>query len=408
MRPLRLVLENFGSFRGRHEVDFEGIDLFVLAGPTGAGKSTILDAVSCALYSSIARYEQQNLIEPAINKLATQATVSFTFAVGGERYVVTRVLRRTSSGGAHAAEVRLERVVGDGETTTIASGSREVAEHVQRLLGLTFEEFCRTVVLPQGAFARFLHGGAKERQDLLVRLLGLDVFRTLGQRARVLARGLETEVGSIATQLDELGDLTDAHVAAEERRAAGLADTRRHVVEDLWPALDELKEAGADARAGVDEAGRVVAALEAIEEPVDVGAIDGRIREAEDAVGSAREALTAARERLGEARAASEALPARRPVEELLRIDEEVGTQQKSAAELGEKAAALAAGATDAVARVERAEREAAENGESLAALREAHLAHTLAEGLGAGDECPVCLRPVDDLPAHPEPEGLE
>ena len=67
MRPVRLVMQGFGAYRDRTEVDFEGADLFALTGPTGAGKSTVVDAICMALYGSVPRYDNKALIAPAIS-----------------------------------------------------------------------------------------------------------------------------------------------------------------------------------------------------------------------------------------------------------------------------------------------------------------------------------------------------
>lgn len=407
MRPRRLVLENFASFRDRHEVDFAGVDLFVLSGPTGAGKSSIIDAMTCALYGSIPRYDDVRLIEPVIYKLATQAKVSFAFEVAGEGYVATRVLRRTSTGGAQASEVRLERLREDGSTEPVASGSREVAAAVPRLLGLTFDEFCKTVVLPQGAFAHFLHGGREERHTLLVRLLGLEIYRELGKHARSLEQRLQAQVEAIDGQLAPLAEIDDDTVAHAEERASSLAGLRRKVIETFWPALEAAKEKVSSTEQEADAATAVVKLLEAVEQPEGVAALGKRVKVADEALSEAEKTLEQHSRTWGLARKAHDEAPDERPLTELLRVDGEFEQVQQRGKEL----ASMAGTAADAA---EKAERGASAAEEALAGaraaverIRQQHLAHTLAGSLEPGKDCPVCLQTVDAVPGHPEPEGL-
>src|SRR5262249_19579282 len=152
MRPVRLVAEGFTAFRDRTEIDFTGADFFVLVGPTGSGKSSVLDAICFALYGSVPRYDDDRLVAPAITQGSNEALVSRTFDVDGDEYVATRVVRRTPRGGASTREARLER---GGEV--LAGDAREMNAAVAELIGLPFRHFTECVVLPQGEFAEFLH-----------------------------------------------------------------------------------------------------------------------------------------------------------------------------------------------------------------------------------------------------------
>jgi exonuclease SbcC len=181
MKPLRLEAQGFGAFREPTEIDFEGAELFALVGPTGSGKSTVIDAICFALYGSVPRYGHKGSVAPIITTGALEARVSLTFEAGGTRYVATRVVRRQKSGsGASTREARLEAVDGD----VVAGSVSEIDAAVEDLLGLTFEHFTRAVVLPQNEFARFLHDKPATRQDLLVRLLGFDVYERMMRAAR--------------------------------------------------------------------------------------------------------------------------------------------------------------------------------------------------------------------------------
>ena len=111
MRPERLVLEGFTAFRSRTEVDFRDAELFALWGPTGAGKSSLIDAMVFALYGSVPRYANKNLVSPVISQGELEARVLLQFSVGDEHFVVARVVRADGRGGASTREARLERLV---------------------------------------------------------------------------------------------------------------------------------------------------------------------------------------------------------------------------------------------------------------------------------------------------------
>ncbi|MDP8959775.1 MAG: AAA family ATPase, partial [Actinomycetota bacterium] len=95
MRPLRLRLEGFTAFREPAEIDFEEVDLFALTGGTGSGKTSVLDGIGFALYGSVPRYDNQNLVAPVITQGKVEARVSLDFTVGVDRYTAARVVRRT-------------------------------------------------------------------------------------------------------------------------------------------------------------------------------------------------------------------------------------------------------------------------------------------------------------------------
>ncbi|MDZ7732813.1 MAG: AAA family ATPase, partial [Acidimicrobiia bacterium] len=198
MRPLRLSLEGFSSFRERVEVDFGEADLFALAGPTGSGKS-VIDGITFALYGRVARYDLK-MVAPVINQRSQSALVDLTFAVGSVEYRVVREVQRTKK-GASTKEARLER--GDD---VLAGDAKGVTATVAGLLGLDFTQFTRCVVLPQGAFAEFLHDEPAERRRLLIQLLDLGVYARMAAAANERSRDASARSDLIDQQLGELAE----------------------------------------------------------------------------------------------------------------------------------------------------------------------------------------------------------
>ena len=192
MRPLALTIEGLTAFRSPQEISFEDLDLFVITGPTGAGKTSILDAITFALYGDVCRVKSGQLRD-MVSHGATQVKVSLDFRVGDACYRVTRRLKK-SGGGHEAILVRLE---GDAEIPEVDSlAVRPTNQRVEEILGLDFDAFTKAVLLPQGAFHEFLKGDASARRRILVSLLDLRRY----ERAGALAR---SKAGELSARLDE-------------------------------------------------------------------------------------------------------------------------------------------------------------------------------------------------------------
>ncbi|WP_420612999.1 AAA family ATPase [Candidatus Spongiisocius sp.] len=228
-------MKGFGAFREWTDIDLADVDLVALVGPTGSGKSTIIDAITFALYGTVARYENNQLVAPAINQTSNEARVSLEFGLDGQILTATRIVRRTTSGRAATREARLER--GDH---VLAGDVTSMSQEVKGLLGLDVEQFNRTVVLPQGKFATFLHDNHKDRQSTLVRLLGMEWYRRIGAAARGRAAWAKAQTGALRANLaSETRHLTDERRAALEHRVTQLDTARTRFKADL-EAINDL------------------------------------------------------------------------------------------------------------------------------------------------------------------------
>src|SRR6476620_6787999 len=233
MRPVRLVVSGFMAFRDETKLDFTGADLFAFSGPTGSGKSSLVDAMVFALYGGVPRLDRR-AVAPVISLGRTEARVQLEFTVGGEAYTAARVVRRTKT-GATTKEARLER--GDGQV--LAGNERELSAEVERLLGLGFDHFTTCVVLPQGEFARFLHAADKERQDLLVSLLDFGLYRRMERLANEREQAARRQAEVAQALLDTMAFATpDARGLAQQRVAQLTAI--RSAVDEAAPKLDAL------------------------------------------------------------------------------------------------------------------------------------------------------------------------
>lgn len=188
MRPVTLALKGINSFEQRQVIDFERLTrqgVFGIFGPTGSGKSSILDGITLALYGEVAR-ESRNFI----NVNMDQAFVEFTFLIreGGERcYRVARSFRRDKkSQSVRTAGAKLTLMRGEMEEV-LAEKAKEVNQACLEIIGLSKEDFFRTVILPQGRFFEFLKLEGVSRSKMLERLFHLEKYGDV-LSARVNAR----------------------------------------------------------------------------------------------------------------------------------------------------------------------------------------------------------------------------
>ncbi|MBA9004804.1 AAA family ATPase [Thermomonospora cellulosilytica] len=418
MRPLRLHLENFGSFRAPTSVDFHDVDYFVLVGPTGAGKSTVIDAICFALYGTVPRWGDEKKTGLALAPSATSGKVGLVFESGGRRYGIVRSLVRGGRGTVTTREARLDELdpavdPALGITELLGAVVRNLAEgeHVtaetQRLTGLEYRYFTQCVILPQGRFADFLHAMPSKRQELLIQLLDAEVFDAVKQRAADEEKQARAAVQAAEGQLASLADADEAAERAAVRRVEELKDLadRVHAQIGALRGLDgrvtELETALREARGALEALGAVAMPpyvptladdLRAAAEEAGRLAGEATRREAEEL--KAEEELSA----LGDKAALTLALRAHT---EHGRLTSEIATTRTGldAARADEERARREL--DEATARREQAERD-------LQRTRDQHAAADLARRLEVGEPCPVCRHPVAEPPSHPAPAAFD
>ncbi len=398
MRPLSIELEGFFAYRKRARVDLTDVDYFSLEGPTGSGKSSLIDAMVFALYGKIPRLGG-NTVAPAISAGAERARVSFRFLANDVVYTVTRQLERASTGGARATEVRLEN-----ETGAVASGSSDVTPEVARLLNLSYEDFTRTVVLPQGEFARFLTATPKERQELLRGLLGLDVYRTMGSLARSREQVTLSELNSASNRLDQLAVPTDEerlHVARRLEAIVALSGEVDRIEAHLQTLNGRLDDFTKQLEQSEDAKGR----LERLGAPPNIEELSARLSRAADTAERHAARFTEIEKQHEAAASRLGLLPTRESLERVANMYERLdaadaelaGIDVESAQANLAKAEGEVAAAGEGLDRAVRARDEARSN----------HAAHDIARHLEAGASCPVCMQVVAAIPDRLVPVDL-
>lgn len=263
MRILSVSGENLASLQGPFSIDFESeplarAGLFAITGPTGAGKSTILDAICLALYGTTPRLQSVAGRGHAVGSEEEESRLTNTDPANLLRKGTARGHAEVVFVGRDGVRYRArwavrrarERVNGRIQTPTAELWNEETGEQVGRTrtevyqaieerVGLSYEQFCRSVLLAQGEFSRFLLAGEKERAELLERVTGTEIYRRISvaahERYAEAKRALE----------DVRAELRGIQVLSEEERTQKEEELREreHKLREVRRALDEAKEA---------------------------------------------------------------------------------------------------------------------------------------------------------------------
>ena len=208
MKPLKLTLQAFGSYIDRTEIDFERLGenrIFLISGPTGGGKTTLLDAMCFALYCRATGGRRSWAGMRAAGAPPEQETlVEFEFTLGRERYRFCRSRSFYKGRGTEELKSREEHACyqwrEEAWTLLVSGAESRVREAAQRLLGLTCEQFSQVIVLPQGEFLRLLLSSSREKAE---------IFQTLFSTARweEVTRRFVAESRELTNQLSRVEDL---------------------------------------------------------------------------------------------------------------------------------------------------------------------------------------------------------
>ncbi len=239
MRLLSLRFSNIHSLRGEQIIDFvqpplSDTGIFAITGPTGSGKSTILDAITLALFGRISRLKEKALSNVIINDFGgvvtrgqTEAFSELTYQIGEDIYQSTWIFRKGKKNMI---------LLKNGEA--IQEKEKDVISRNEQIIGLSYGQFIRAVILPQGEFANFLKADSDERIRILEKITGGEIFRTLGAMASSITRDKKILLDQKKTEIDSIELLTQEQ-ETEIRREIVQNQNR---AEELKKSLNNLRE----------------------------------------------------------------------------------------------------------------------------------------------------------------------
>jgi exonuclease SbcC len=272
VKPHRLTLEAFGPYADAVTIEFDDLardGLFLIYGPTGAGKTYLLDAMSFALYGEVAGARGSHTLKSDHAESRAAPRVALEFSAQGERYVVERTPAHT-----------MPKVRGEGETTKnptvalarldgaaavpIASSITEVRHEVERLVGLDASQFQQVILLPQGQFEQVLRADSGDREKLLKTLFDTEIYERvafwLDEQAKDARRAVYEQQEALAVRRQQAahewapfaGD--DVPSAADPEAEEGDGATTPADQAALDVLVEQIDRAAADAKAAVAHA----------------------------------------------------------------------------------------------------------------------------------------------------------
>lgn len=245
MKPIRLEVKGLNSFIDKQVVEFDKLTergLFGIFGPTGSGKSTILDGITLALYGDIARKSSNY-----INTNCDGVYVSYEFQITGnevKRYRVDREFKRDNkSGGIRNKSSKIIDITG-GVENVLEEKAKAVTSKCEEIIGLKLDDFMRTVVLPQGKFSEFLKLEGKERRNMLERLFNLRKYGDdLSSKLSFEIRKEKDKMNVLEGQLKGYEGVSEEALKAKEEEINGINLSIKSKEELLNKIKKEFEEA---------------------------------------------------------------------------------------------------------------------------------------------------------------------
>lgn len=265
MKLQKLTIRNIASIE-QAEIDFEngplGQDaIFLICGPTGAGKSTILDAICLALYNTTPRLVQSanerfydsdfsgqsddiGISDPRIlmRRDSTLASVALEFADSDGHELVAEWSVARARGNRNGRIQRISWTLSEKDGTQITARATDTRQEIERRIGLSFEQFCRTTLLAQGEFTKFLKSKEEDKSNILEKLTGTEIYSKVSREIYAIQNEMKAELANLQARTEGIVLLSEEELKALQEEAERLdsrlkqekADLSRETVRKKW------------------------------------------------------------------------------------------------------------------------------------------------------------------------------
>jgi exonuclease SbcC len=238
VRIQSIEIENITSLRGKHQINLaeslQGEELFAITGPTGSGKSSLLSAISLALYGRT--YKGSLSANDFVTTGEAFAMSSIEFTLGGKKYSAKWSIKTLKKNGDPIKNPKPSREI-------LCEGTALENANTSEILGLDFDQFCKTIILNQGQFAEFLHSSFKERKDIIEKLYRTGELSELGKILKEKIKKEEHELELTMAHFDKALPYTEEEIKkikAELNENQELLETHEELTKLFSPAFTDL------------------------------------------------------------------------------------------------------------------------------------------------------------------------
>ncbi|RXG15989.1 exonuclease SbcC [Leeuwenhoekiella aestuarii] len=250
MKILKIDFQNINSLRGEHHIDFTQEPflqntLFAITGPTGSGKTTILDVISLALFNQVPRLGKMSTGEilkkgAILTRNQSEAYARITYQCKTGIFASTWSISTARTGNLRDYHMEISNL----ETETILDLKKsDVPTKNEELIGLSYDQFIKSVVLAQGEFAKFLQVPKKERGALLEKITGTEIYRRIGQEVylkhKERATAIEAKKAKIETFKEQL--LDENRYTEKQQEAENLSAEKKQLQQELERLVKEIE-----------------------------------------------------------------------------------------------------------------------------------------------------------------------
>ncbi len=234
MKILKLKFKNINSLSGENEIDFtqsvftnEG--LFAITGKTGAGKSSILDAISLALYGKTPRVEISGNENAVMTRGEKDCYSEIIFEVAGKTWKSSWKQERTRTGNLKP----VVRQISDSNNKIIADQLRACDTRIVEILGLTFDQFTKVILLAQGSFAAFLEANKNDKGELLEQITGTEIYGEISKKVFERSKAEKEQLDRVLLELEAIKILSEEEIKNLNDEIAALENEKTQLDEEL-------------------------------------------------------------------------------------------------------------------------------------------------------------------------------